>query len=404
MKEFLMKKVNLKKIFVIACVVGINTSLFSASLKNGIYKFNYERMLKSLDVSETYKAFGIDAFQDILKSATGAAVQVKDSKFIDPESGVELKVAFDGKVSSPDNPSIQGSYKNDEISFFGFYEENNQTIQITLKGTLEFYNTTARAVNDFDGTYKTTDLGTGRKQIAHVKDGMYMWEYEDQAEDGSDFAGWPMIIERDGSFYFTSEYTTRSVMKGFSEIVITNKTLSRGKLEPNGSISIDIISTTNGTGMQENQTPYVFTGSKASGESDIKSGENIYTALEGKKKGSKSAMAMRFAVKEKIPDWYKDNLEITETNIYACGKKTAVIDLPSAAKLAESVAINSVRSYLGTQIKTSSYAKSENGEKYLYKTMDSLSEEQIDYEIVNQFLDESTNIAYVKVKVLNTSE
>lgn len=132
------------------------------TMESGVYTYDYERVESSVDLQEMYRAYGIEGGQSIEKKATGAAVLVEGRRFTDPETGLLLELGADGTVSSPENATIQGSYKKGgSLLFFGFYEENGQTFQLSVKGMLLRSDSGDRAGSEFDGEYRATDSGTG---------------------------------------------------------------------------------------------------------------------------------------------------------------------------------------------------------------------------------------------------
>lgn len=383
------------------------SSVFAAGyLKDGVYSFDYERVLVSLDVAEMYKAYGINARQDVSKIATGAAVLVEDSTFVDPESGLIVKVEAGGKITSPDNESIQGEYKrNGNICFFGTYFENNQTIQIVLQGTLRASKNTERAGDIFNGEYHATDPGTGKNQTIWIENGLYMWKYDDAGDD--DFSGWPMIVGPDGNFNYVSEYTTRAVMYGLSETYITTKTHTTGKFEPDGSLQLKILTVNSGTGQQENEIPLVYSAVKAT--EIVKTGNApVYRAMSSqgnKNRRAKNAVVQGVYPEEGIiPVWFTEKIVKEGDYIIACGKKQSY-EPETAGKLAEAVAVNQVIAFLGTEIKTSTEANSIQSDyekqTYFYRTLENLTLKNISYEVINSFSDSASNYSYVQIKVNN---
>lgn len=397
---------NILKFLFKLCVFALVNAVYAAGyLKYGIYSFDYERVLVSLDAAEMYKAYGINARQDVSKIATGAAVLEEDISFVDPESGLIIKVQSKGKISSPDNASIQGEYnRNGNISFFGTYSENNQTIQIVLKGTLISSADTERAGNVFNGEYHAKDPGTGRNQTIWIENGLYMWKYDDESDE--DFSGWPMIVGSNGDFDYVSEFTTRSIMYGMSETFVTTKTSTTGKFEPDGSLKLTIFTENTGTAQQKNGTPLTYSAVKATEIAKV--GNNpIYVAMDVK--GQKNRRAKNAIIrstdftKGSVPSWYTEELQINEGYIIACGKKQSY-DSETAIKLAEAVAVNQAIAFLGIKIKSTTETNvkaDQEKQQYFYRTLESLSLKNISYEVTNRFVDTTSNYGYVQIKMKN---
>ncbi len=395
-----------KYLYSLIVFFAINNVFAAGFLKDGIYSFDYERVLLSVDAVEMYKQHGINARQDVSKVATGAAVLVEDSSFIDPETGLILKVNSGGKISSPDNNSIQGSCRhNGRISFFGTYTENNQTIQIALEGTLIFSEDSTRAGKVFSGEYHATDPGSGRNQIIWIDNGMYFWKYEDATED--DFSGWPMIVNENGEFNYLSEYTTRAIMYGLSETCVSTKTNTIGKFEPDGSLKLRILTVNSGTGQMEAEVPVIYSAIKATEISN--SGNNqVYVAMQKKgNKSKRSKNAVVFGADKKegtVPEWFSEMMEVKDDYVIACGKKQSY-NSETAVQLASAIALNQVISYFGSEIRSSVNAGSVRTEtenkKYFYATLENLSLKNIPFEVLNQSFNSESQFAYVKIKVKN---
>ncbi len=396
-------KKNIGKLFFIL-YLSFCTHVFSLGFfKDGIYSFDYERVLVSLDAAEAYKACGVNARQDSSKLATGAAVFVKDGMFSDPESGIVLKIGFGGGVKSPDNPSIHGKYGHGgKICYYGTYEENNQTVQIALEGVLSFSAENDRAGKKFSGIYSARDPGSGRNQVIWIENGLYMWRYEDEAED--DFSGWPMIVKSDGSFYYESEFTTRAIMYGMCENYVTSKTCSSGKFDGDGSLKLMILTKNSGTGQSENEVPVNYSAVKAS-ESYRKNDFQSFDAVVEKgsrKRRSKSAVVFGAnRVEGNEPEWYDESVVSLEDGLSSCGKKRS-FDSETSLRLAEGIAVNQIIAYLGTETDISTEATSrqndDGGSKCLYKTLEKISLSNASHEVVMSYVDEKTGWAYVKVK------
>lgn len=399
------KSFLLKLICFLFAVIFINPVFADGYIKDGIYAFDYERVLLSVDVATMYKDYGINARYDSVKIATGAAVLVKDSTFVDPESGIIVRIGAGGKIKSPDNSSIQGEYKrNGKISFFGTYTENNQTVQITLEGTLVSSADNVRAGSNFDGVYYATDPGTNKKQIIWIENGLYMWKYENAEAD--DFSGWPMIVNKDGSFNYQSEYINRAIMYGMSETYINSKTYSSGKFEPDGSLKLKIITVNSGTGQQEKEVPFTYSAVKASEINNNNGKGSVYTALDeggNKKRRSKSAAVFGADKAEGIqPEWYNEIVVVSDDGFIACGKKQSP-DSGTSLKIAEATAVSQIVAYLGTDVATSTEASAVKSDtenkKVLYRTLENFSLKNTQYEVLKKSVDEQTGWAYVQVQM-----
>ena len=385
---------NMKRVFFILVAV-LNVNLF-AQIRDGIYQFDNQRILKSIDLENHYSVYGVKAFQDIVKTSSGNAVKITNGTFIDPENSLLLSIKDDGTISSPENTTIKGSYIKGNFSYYGFYGENNQTIHIICSGKLTRYTAKELASKAFNGEYHTTDSGTNRKQIVTVKNGLYSWKYEDEKDD--DFRGWPCIIQADGSFSYSMEYTVRSIFENISNSIITSKTLSSGQLNPNGNISLKVLTTNTGSGDFGSGEPVFYSAVKASNEISQQSDPEIYISA-GKKKTAVSLSSGKID----YPEWYTEKLEITEGYYKACAYKKGGIDDHATQKIAELTALSQISAYIGTNIQINSTATvsidSTDTEKYLYKTMDKIISRKIDYELCNLQKNENQGITFVQIEV-----
>ena len=229
-----------------------------------------------------------------------------------------------------------------------------------------------------------------------VKNGLYSWKYEDEKDD--DFRGWPCIIQADGSFSYSMEYTVRSIFENISNSIITSKTLSSGQLNPNGNISLKVLTTNTGSGDFGSGEPVFYSAVKASNEISQQSDPEIYISA-GKKKTAVSLSSDKID----YPKWYTENLEITEGYYKACAYKKGGIDGHATQKIAELTALSQISAYIGTNIQINSTAtvssNSTDTEKYLYKTMDKINSRKMDYELCNLQKNENQGITFVQIEV-----
>lgn len=385
---------NMKQIFFIFMAL-LNVSAF-AQIRSGIYQFDNQKILKNVDLENLYSGYGVKIIQDIVKTSSGNAVKISGATFTDPENALLISIRDDGTVFSPENKTIGGRYKNGIFSYFGFYEENNQTIHITCSGKLTRYNSKELASKDFNGEYHATDPGTNRKQIVTVKNGLYTWRYEDEKDD--DFRGWPCIVQADGTFFYSMEYTVRSIFENISNSIITTKTLSSGKLNPNGNISLKVITVNTGSGDLVSDEPALYSATKVSNEIREQSDPEIFISAQKKK----SAVSLS-SIQIDYPEWYTEKLEITDGCYKACAYKKGVIDDAATQKIAELTALSQISAYMGTSIETNTTAAFSGGsagmEKYLYKTMDKVNSRKIDYELCNLQKNEKQEIIFVQIEV-----
>lgn len=397
MKRMKQNRQNINLLFA-AVMAAAGLASCATTMQSGVYTYNYERVASSVDVREMYRAYGIEGGQSVEKKAEGAAVLVEGRQFTDPETGVRIEVGSDGSVSSPENGTIQGAYKKDgSLSFFGFYEENGQTIQISLKGRLVRSEPGARAGSEFDGEYRATDSGTERSQIVTVSDGLYLWEYED-AEDG-DFEPWPTVVRPDGTFSSSFELTTHATLGSHSEQTFCTRHQTEGKLQSGGGIRIQTLTVTNGTGTAGTQEPLTYEGVRASTEARTVPADKIRTAFSGA--GRRKRVAAGAPREIPAPKWYSERLSVEPDKFVSCGMKTGG-DRETVLKIAESIAAGKIASYIALDVHTATDAEQKSSEtsseSRLYKTVSTVSQRQIPYTVVEQFYSEEHGAAFVKIE------
>lgn len=380
-----------------AFAAGIFASCVT-TMESGVYTYDYERVESSVDLREMYRAYGIEGGQSIEKKATGAAVLVEGRRFTDPETGLLLEIGADGTVSSPENATIQGAFKKDgSLSFFGFYDANGQTFQLSVKGTLLRSDAGDRAGSEFDGEYCATDSGTGRSQNVTVSDGLYLWKYADVQE--GDFEPWPTVVLPDGTFRSGFELTTHASLGDFSEQTFFTKNMTEGKLRDGGGIRIRTVTVTNGSGVAGEQTPVTYEGVRAASEDRIASADKIRSALS--REGKRRAAAPRAFVEVPAPEWYDERLFVADGTFVSCGMKRGG-DKETALKIAESIAAGKIASYRALAVSSETTGKSKatdtSNERRLYETVSTFSQGQLPYKVTASVYSEKYETAFVRIE------
>ena len=368
---------------------------------DGVYSYDFERYVDCIEATYIYKSYGMDAYQNILKKSWGNAVYIEGGSFVEPETRIVISISENGEVSSPENPSISGTYKkNGEFFFQGYYEENNQIQKIAVNGTLLFSKSENRASSAYDGDFTLTDNGTLRKQKVRVEDGLYLWEYAEK--QGDDFETWPVIVGADGSIDCGFEMTVRSGMKGLSDMLVSSTNRSMGKVSPRGTIQLQTLTQTSGTGQVGESNTISYSG--------IRGTEN-FNQIQ-KENGSASKITEQFAKskgkiqnpkKETPPEWYADFIPNDAETLYGTARKTHD-DKETALKIAEVTAVSQIKMYLSCEItsysegkKSLSQGKAGANEASFFNAVDTFSSLSIPYTVKNSAYDEKTKTAYVVV-------
>ena len=372
---------------------------------DGIYSYDFERYVDCVEVTAMYKAYGMDAFQNILKKSYGNAVLMQGGTFVEPETRILISISPSGKVSSPQNPSITGiCKKNGDFFFQGYYEENSQISKITINGKLLLSKENERASKEFDGDFILTDNGTQRKQKVRIENGLYLWEYEEKQED--DFTTWPVIVASDGTIHCGFDMTVRSGVKNMSDMLVSSTNESYGKVKTDGTIQVQTITKNYGSGQSGEESRIDFSGFRAS--------ENLSQTSKEKSEESKiqktltkSSGKTQVAKKENPPEWYSDFIPNDTDFLYGSARKSHA-DKETALRIAELTAVSQIKSSLVQNVLSTSEAKKsmtqENSgknkaESRFFHAIESFSSMQIPYEVKNSIYDEKTGTAYVVVRL-----
>lgn len=369
--------------------------------QDGVYSYDFERYVDCVEITAMYQAYGMEAFQTIQKTSWGNAVYMQDGSFVEPETRIQLSVSPTGAVTSPDNPSISGKLKrNGDLFFQGYYEENSQTLKITINGKLLRLKDKAHASKAYDGDFILTDSGSGRRQKVRIENGLYTWEYEDKADD--DFETWPVIVGADGKIDCGFEMTVHTGVKGLSDMLVSSSNRSMGKVEPSGIIQIQTLTQNYGTGQSVESETITFSGSRGAENLGQISKENDDSQIIRKLKARKNKKQNQ--PKENPPEWYSDFIPNDEVFIYGSARKSHE-DRTTALKIAEITAVSQIKSSLLQDF--TSYTSAEKSmtqndgssktDSQFFRAVESFSTLQIPYTVRNSFYDEKTQTAYVVV-------
>ena len=372
---------------------------------DGIYSYDFERYVDCVEVTAIYKAYGMDAFQNILKKSYGNAVLMQAGTFVEPETRILISISPSGKISSPQNPSITGIYKkNGDFFFHGYYEENSQISKITINGRLLLTKESDRASEDFDGDFILTDNGSERKQKVRIEKGLYLWEYEEKEED--DFETWPVIVSSDGTIHCGFDMTVRSGVKNMSDMLVSSTCESYGKVKADGTIQVQTITKNYGSGQSGEESRIDFSGFRAS-ENLSQTSKEKSEESKIKKSLTKSSGKTQVAKKENPPEWYSDFIPNDTDFLYGSARKSHA-DKETALRIAELTAVSQIKSSLVQEILSKSEAEKsmiqESGgktkaESRFFRATETFSLMQIPYEVAESFYDEKTDTAYVVVRL-----
>lgn len=367
---------------------------------DGVYSYDFERYVDCVEAVSAFRSYGMDAYQNILKKSWGNAVLMQGGLFVEPETRILLAISQSGEVSSPENPSITGTYKrNGDFFFQGYYEENAQVQKIAVSGTLLFSKRESRAPAAYDGDFVLTDNGTERKQNVRIEDGLYLWEFAEKAD--GDFETWPVIVGADGSIDCGFELTMRSGVKGLSDMLVSSTNQSAGKILPGGTIQLQTLTRTSGTGQVGEENTISYLGVR--GTENFNQIQKEATQSEITKKLTKSKEKIQNPRKENPPEWYADFIPNDAETLYGTARKTHD-DKETALRIAETTAASQIKMTLSCDISTRSEGKksmsqgsTNASESSFFRAVDSFSSIHIPYTVQNSAYDEKTKTAYVVV-------
>lgn len=372
---------------------------------DGIYSYDFERYVDCVEVTAMYKAYGLDAYQNILKKSYGNAVLMQAGTFVEPETRILISISPSGEVTSPQNPSITGIYKkNGDFFFQGYYEENSQISKITINGKLLLSKENERASKEFDGDFILTDNGTERKQKVRIENGLYLWEYEEKQED--DFTTWPVIVASDGTIHCGFDMTVRSGVKNMSDMLVSSTNESYGKVKADGTIQVQTITKNYGSGQSGEESRIDFSGFRAS-ENLSQTSKEKSEESKIKKTLTKSSGKTQIAKKENPPEWYADFIPNDTDFLYGSARKSHA-DKETALRIAELTAVSQIKSSLVQKILSKSEAEKSmiqegdgktKAESRFFRAAETFSLMKIPYELTKSFYDEKTGTAYVVVRL-----
>ncbi|MDR1352067.1 MAG: hypothetical protein LBK05_02200, partial [Treponema sp.] len=312
----------------------------------------------------------------------------------DPVLDMYLSVDGEGRISSIENPTVTGILSENGAFFWsGLTEQHGRENHVAVKGSLVPLPPSSRGDSRYDGLYHLTDTGTGREQLALVKDGLYTWTYTDGEEAG--FSPWPTLIRPDGSFGFDTEWTTVLEM-GESRANFSTGIAARGKIDPARGISLEFLSHTAGAQDGGRESPAIYTGIMA------RTAEFPNEALPQDAAAVLPA-ATGAARKAPLPDWsgypsWYHKPPARENALFGVGQKT-FSSRDTAFGMAEAAAAADIALRLRARVEN----RIEDSESELGRRADSVisieAAEQIPYRVVERVYREETGTAFVLLEL-----
>jgi hypothetical protein len=264
---------------------------------------------------------------------------------------------------------------------------------VAVKGFVVPLPPSSRGDGRYDGLYHLTDTGTGRVQLALVKDGLYTWTYTDGEDAG--FTPWPTLIRPDGSFAFDMEWTTVLEM-GESKANYSTGFTAEGKIDPSSGISLEFLSHTAGAQDGGGESPAIYTGIM------VRTAEFSNEALPQDAAAALPAAAGA-ARKAPLPDqsgypsWYH-NPPARGNALFGVGQKTFT-DRDTAFAMAEAAAAADIALRLRMRIESRIEASETESGRRADSVISIEALERIPYRVVERIYREETGTAFVLLEM-----
>jgi hypothetical protein len=364
-------------------------------LASGWYLYNFERTFKGVeDEYDFAQSTGMKMVEEVTVRQNGTVTYCDEGVLHDPVLDMYLLVDDEGRIRSIENPGVWGMLSEKGDFFWsGLTEENGRLFHVAVTGSLIPLPPSSRGDSRYDGLYHLTDTGTGREQLALVKDGLYTWSYIDGEEAG--FTPWPTLIRPDGSFGFDMEWTTVLEM-GESKANYSTGFITEGKIDPAAGISLEIASVTAGATDGGVERPEIYTGVmvRSAEFSNEKLPEDTGAELPAAAEAARKAPSPDWSG---YPSWYL-NPPKRENALFGVGRKT-FSGRDTAFAMAEAAAAADIalqlRSWVESSINISENESSRRSESLVnIETM-----ERVPYRVVERIYQEDTGTAFVLLEL-----
>lgn len=389
--------------FLFSCVSGPEISLPEGDaerpsllpLASGWYLYDFERTFKGVEDEYTFtQSTGMKMVQEVTVKQKGTVTWCEEGVLHDPVLDMYLSVDGEGRIRSIENPTVSGTLSENGAFFWsGLTEQHGRLNHVAVTGSLTPLPLPARGDSRYDGLYHLTDTGTGRQQLALVKDGLYTWSYIDGGEAG--FTPWPTLIRPDGSFGFDMEWTTVLEM-GESRANYSTGFIAQGQIDPAVGISMEILSHTAGAADGGGERPEIYTGIMArtaefpNEQIPVDTGTALPAAVEAARKAPAPDWSG-------YPSWYR-NPPVKENMIFGAGQKTFSVR-DTALAMAEAAAAADIALRLRMRIES----RIEERENAAGRRAESLitieARDNIPYRVAERIYQEDTETAFVLLEL-----
>jgi hypothetical protein len=364
-------------------------------LAAGWYLYNFERTFKGIEDEYNFaQSTGMTMVEELTLRQNGTVVYYEDGILHDPVLDVYLSIDETGRIRCFENPSISGTLSGNGAFFWsGLTEEHGRMNHAAVTGFLIPLPPSSRGGSRYDGLYHLTDTGTGREQVARVKDGLYTWSYVDGEEAG--FTPWPTLIQPDGSFGFDMEMTTVLKM-GDAETNFSTGVVSQGKIDPAVGISLEFASHTAGATDMGRESPEIYTGAmiREAAIPNERLPKDIGTELPAAVGAVKSAPPRDLSA---YPPWYI-NQPAKKNALFGVGQKTFP-NRETAFAMAEAAAAASIALQIRVRIENTMEEFTNESTSRLESVTNIESMEKIPYRIAERVYQEDTGTAFVLLEM-----
>jgi hypothetical protein len=361
-------------------------------LVSGWYLYNFERTFKGVEDEYVFaQSMGMKMVQEVILKQNGSVTYCEEGVLHDPVLDMYLSVDEEGRIRGIENPGISGTLSKNGVFFWtGYTEQHGRLNHVAVKGTLIPLPPRARGDSRYDGLYHLTDTGTGREQLALVKDGLYTWSYIDGEEAG--FTPWPTLIRPDGSFGFDMEWTTVQQI-GETRADYSTGFTAEGRIEPGVGISLEILSHTAGSIGKDLE---IYTGimARTAEFPNEQIPADIGTTLPVAVGTAKKAPPLDWSG---YPAWYL-NPPVKESAVFGIGQKT-FSDRDTAFTMAEAAAAADIALRLRMRIESRIEVKENELGLRAESIINIEAMEKVPYRVVEKVYREETETAFVLVEL-----
>jgi hypothetical protein len=364
-------------------------------LVSGWYLYNFERTFKGVEDEYNFaQSTGMKMVQELTVKQNGTVTYCEEGTLHDPVLDVYLSVDEEGRIRGIENPGISGTLsKNGAFFWTGLTEQNGRLNHVAVRGSLIPLPPQARGDGRYDGLYHLTDTGTGREQLALVKDGLYTWSYIDGGEAG--FTPWPTLIRPDGSFGFDMEWTTVLQM-GDSRADYSTGFTAEGRIDPAVGISLEILSHTAGAADGGGDRPEIYTGimARTAEFPNERMPPNVGKDLPAAVGAAKKTPARDWS---DYPAWYRDP-PVRENAVFGIGQKT-FSDRDTAFAMAEAAAAANIALQISVRIESRIEEQESEAGSRTESVINLEAMEKIPYRVVERVYQEKTETAFVLLEL-----